>query len=367
MQTPLSLAAGLCIYFSIPKAFMTSVSGPEKQSLGQQLAQIDYAGAILLVSPSSSPSISKNLLVQTSSLVLLLSSLSAPQISPLPIILSLFILLLFVLTEIYLTSTPIIPITLLRSRGALLTCLAQLGLMMARWSVLFYTPVYALAIRSWSPATAGSILIPTNAGFALGGLLAGWIHIRRPGSFWFACVVVFAFFPPTLILLGFLSTSGTPAALYLLATLLNGLVTGAALNYTLAHILHLTAPSTHFIATSLLATFRGFAGSFGSAVGGGIFTRILRRSLEQGFADREMKGKAGLIRRLLGSPALLSGLSGGEREVALQAYADAIGGLFWAGAGLAVFMVLVQAGTGWKEGEEKEVVGGGLEEGRSGE
>lgn len=239
--------------------------------------------------------------------------------------------------------------------------------MMARWSVLFYTPVYALAIRSWSPATAGSILIPTNAGFALGGLLAGWIHIRRPGSFWFACVVVFAFFPPTLILLGFLSTSGTPAALYLLATLLNGLVTGAALNYTLAHILHLTAPSTHFIATSLLATFRGFAGSFGSAVGGGIFTRILRRSLEQGFADREMKGKAGLIRRLLGSPALVSGLSGGEREVALQAYADAIRGLFWAGAGLAVLMVLVQAGTGWKEGEEKEVVGEGLEEGRSGE
>lgn len=60
MQTPLSLAAGLCIYFSIPKAFTTSVSGPEKQSISQKLAQIDYVGAILLVSPSSSPSISKN-------------------------------------------------------------------------------------------------------------------------------------------------------------------------------------------------------------------------------------------------------------------------------------------------------------------
>jgi len=238
--------------------------------------------------------------------------------------------------------------------------------MMARWSVLFYTPVYALAIRSWTPATAGSILIPTNAGFALGGLLAGWIHIRRAGSFWFACVVVFALFPPTLILLGFLSTPETPAALYLLATLLNGLITGAALNYTLAHLLHLTAPSTHFIATSLLATFRGFAGSFGSAVGGGIFTRILRKSLEHGFKERGMKGKAELVRRLLGSPALVAGLRGGEREVAIQAYVNAIRGLFWAGAGLAVLVVLVQAGTGWREGVEKEEVGG-LEGGRGDE
>lgn len=79
-----------------------------------------------------------------------------------------------------------------------------------------------------------------------------------------------------------------------------------------------------------------------------------------------MKGKAELVRRLLGSPALVSGLSGGEREVAVQAYTDAIRGLFWAGAGLAVLTVVVQAGSGWKQGEEKEV-GGGLEDGRNDE
>ena len=77
-----------------------------------------------------------------------------------------------------------------------------------------------------------------------------------------------------------------------------------------------------------------------------------------------MKGKAELVRRLLGSPALVAGLSGGEREVAVQGYVNAVRGLFWAGAGLAVFVVLIQAGTGWKEGMEKEEVGGGLEDGR---
>jgi hypothetical protein len=70
------------------------------------------------------------------------------------------------------------------SRGALLSCVAQLGIMAARWMVLFYTPVYAIAVRGWSPASAGSILIPTNLGFALGGVLAGWLHIKRAGSFW---------------------------------------------------------------------------------------------------------------------------------------------------------------------------------------
>ncbi|MCJ1473827.1 hypothetical protein MMC13_002479 [Lambiella insularis] len=337
MQSPLALAAGLCIFFSIPKTFITSTAALDKQSLLQKLARVDYAGAIFL----------------TSSLVLLLTSLASPQISFLPILLSIVLLAFFILTETYLVSTPIVPVTLLRSRGALLACLAQLGLMMSRWSVLFYTPVYALAVRSWSPATAGSILIPTNAGFALGGLLAGWIHIRRAGSFYLACVVDFAIFPFTLLLLGYLSGPETPVVLYLFAVFLNGLVTGAALNYTLAHLLHLTAPSTHFIATSLMATFRGFAGSFGSAVGGGIFMRTLRASLEGGFEEKGLIGREELIRRLLGSPALVSGLSGGEKAVAVGAYVDAISGLFWAGAGLAAVMVLVQAGTGWKQGVEK--------------
>lgn len=79
---------------------------------------------------------------------------------------------------------PIIPINVLKTRSVLATCLSGLGLMMARWSVLFYTPVYALAVREWTPASAGLILIPTNVGFGLGGLLVGWLHIRQAGSYY---------------------------------------------------------------------------------------------------------------------------------------------------------------------------------------
>jgi hypothetical protein len=264
-------------------------------------------------------------------------------------ILSVLIFPFFVINEARYAADPIIPMTVLRSRGTLLTCLATVGFMMARWSILFYTPVYALAIRGWSPAVAGSILIPTNAGFASGGLLAGLLHIRRAGSFYIPSLVTMGLFPITLLLLGLFSVPTTPPAAYIVLVFLNGFLTGAALNYTLVHALHLTLPSVHPIVLSLVATFRGFAGSFGSAIGGGLFTRILGKALADRFADAGLKHREGLVRRLIGSPALVRGLDGVEQEAAIGAYVTAIRALFFAAMGLAFCMIFVQAGTGWKE------------------
>jgi len=138
-------------------------------------------------------------------------------------------------------------------------------------------------------------------------------------------------------------------------TFCNGLFTGALLNYTLSHVLHRTTPDTHFIVTSLVATFRGFAGSFGSAIGGGLFSRVLKRSVETGLAAHGIRD-AELVRRLLGSPALVRTLTGLEQRVAVQGYEDAVWTLFVAGSALALGMSLLQAGTGWAaaEGSHKD-------------
>jgi len=131
------------------------------------------------------------------------------------------------------------------------------------------------------------------------------------------------------------------------------------MNYTLAHVLHLTLPETHFIVTALIATFRGFAGSFGSAVGGGIFGRALSASLRDGFKQRGMHDEGDLIRRLMGSPALVSMLKGAEKEVAVQGYLDAIKALWLAAAGMATLTIFIQAATGWrgpKKGADEEGV-----------
>ena len=171
-------------------------------------------------------------------------------------------------------------------------------------------------------------------------------------------IVTYFLFAWTLFLLSQISNATTPAWAYFLTVFVNGLCTGSALNYTLAHLLHLTPPSTHFISTSLLTTFRGFAGSFGSAIGGGLFVRVLKAQLEEGFEEHGgLEGREGLVRKLLGSPALVKTLKGVEKRIAVQSYEIGLKQLFVAGAGLAVIMVIVQAATGWTSGDTgKEVV-----------
>jgi hypothetical protein len=98
--------------------------------------------------------------------------------------------------------------------------------------------------------------------------------------------------------------------------------------------------------------FRSFAGSFGSSIGGGLFIRTLYQSLTAGFEKAGLRHKEELVRRLLGSPALVENLGGVEKEVAIQGYQGALRTLFLAAAGLAVVMILLQAGTGWTSPEE---------------
>ena len=169
-----------------------------------------------------------------------------------------------------------------------------------------------------------------------------------------ACILSIVFFSTTEYILSQVSTTETKAWAYFLLTFINGASTGASLNYTLAHLLHLTISKTHFITISLLATFRGFGGTFGSTIGGGIFQRILQSTLETGFAEKGLKGRGELIRELLGSPASVSSLVGAEHEVAVNAYMAALTGVFLAGGILSTLMILVQAGTGWTAPVEEE-------------
>ncbi|KAJ4358343.1 uncharacterized protein N0V89_002925 [Didymosphaeria variabile] len=332
IQAPLSILAGFGILFGIPSGYKANNSDLEHRSLSQKLARIDYSGALLLIA----------------TIILFLLGLSGPRILATPLILSACVFPVFVLNETYIAKDPVIPIKVLRSRGTLLICLATVGVMMARWVVLFYTPVYAIAVRGWPGAIAGTILIPTNAGFATGGLLAGIFHIRREGSFYIHTLVANMLFPATFIVLAFISTPHSSPALYVLMVFCNGALAGAGLNYTLVHLLHLTLPEVHPIVLSLLATFRGFSGSFGSAIGGGIFERVLQKSLTEGFSRAGIEDRTGLIRRLLGSPALVGTLEGQRKEIAVNAYREGIKTLFMCGTGLAIVMTIVQAGSGWK-------------------
>ncbi|SPO06615.1 related to putative multidrug transporter [Cephalotrichum gorgonifer] len=346
IQAPISAAAGLGLYLSLPP----SVGVSERTRSGtfrEKILKIDYLGASML----------------TFSIVLFLYGL-AGEIQVTPILTSLLALLVFLAVENFYATDPIIPLSVLSSRGALLSCAAQLGFLAARWTLLYYAPVFMLAAQGYSPAAAGSILIPTNFGFGSGGLLVGWLHIRRSGSFWLPSALSLALFAATMYVLSLVGHPDVSPAVMSFAVFLNGLATGAALNYTLAHILHLSHPGTEFVTTSLMGTVRGFGGSFGTAIGGGVFYRVLKRGLEEGYAALDGGGglsreREELVRRLLGSPAYVfgGGLSGEERDVAIEGYAGASRWTWKMAAAMGVVVAVVQLGTGWtspKERKERE-------------
>ncbi|KIW29179.1 uncharacterized protein PV07_05011 [Cladophialophora immunda] len=348
LQIPFALCAVTVAFFAIPKP-KASLAAGSSESLAKKLSQIDYLGVLSIIS----------------AVVLLLYSLSSPRIKVTPIILSLASFILFLFVEATWASQPIVPVSVLRSRGNILTGIATVGVMTARWGVLFYTPTYVLTLRGWPQTKAGLTLIPTNLGFGLGGLLAGWLHIRRTGSFYLACVVTFVLFALSMVAVAWISTPTSNIALYLGVLFLNGFIVGALLNYSLAHVLHLTLPATHVIVIPLNAMFRSLSGSFGSSISGGLFLRALQRALTQGFEQRGITGKAQLIRQLVGTPILVQRLSGVDREVAMLGYEQALRTIYMAGGAWALCMLLVQAGTGWTAPEViKDEEGAGSDESR---
>lgn len=347
-QIPVSLIGGIISFISLPSN-MQAGGGDLLHKPGttrQKLARIDYLGAFLLCF----------------TIVVFLYSLAA-DIHPVSLGLSLVSLATFLFVEYRVAADPIIPLPVLSSRGVLFSCLAQLGLMTARWTLLFYTPIYMLAVRGAAPARAGSILIPTNAGFGIGGFVVGALHIRRAGSFWLPTLVVSAVFALSLFLMGLVAAPTAPMPLFVAVVFLNGLATGASLNYNLAHLLHLSHKDTEYVSTSLLGTFRGFGGSFGTAIGGGIFLRTLKQALTVGFADLEghhgneslSPKHARLVTRLLGAPGLVfSGeLNIEEQHIAINGYSGAIRDVWHAAALLSVIFVAVQAAAGWTAPEDR--------------
>ncbi|KAM0512449.1 hypothetical protein ACHAPE_008899 [Trichoderma viride] len=351
LQSVILLLAGLGLYLSLPESMSTPSSeqnGQKPLSLKQKLANIDYLGAVLLIT----------------TIVLFLSSL-AGDIHPTPLLLSLLSLLSFILVEFTLSSShPIIPLRVLSSRGILLSCLSQLGLLTGRMSIIFYTPIFMLAVRGSSAATAGSVLIASNVALSLGGLLIGWLHIRRAGSYYVSLLVSIVCLDVTFYALAEISRSSTASYVFIVTVCFSGFITGIVINYALVHILHLSHANTEYVTTSLFATFRGFGASFGTSLGGGIFYRILRSDLVAGFLALDGTAELGparkrLVDRLLESPELvwhggeLLRLEPQERQIAVEGYADAIRGVWRAAAVLGVFVVAVQAAAGWTSPREE--------------
>ncbi|KKA26970.1 hypothetical protein TD95_004061 [Thielaviopsis punctulata] len=340
-QVPVALGGGVVLFASVPPQTKNDKKASAKGTW-EKVKTIDYPGAALMCLTIS----------------LLLYAL-AGTVRPLVLTAALVALAGFVAWEYRWATDPVIPLHVLSSRSVLFSCFAQLIFVSARWTLLYYGPIFMLAVKGLSPSSAGSILIPTNFGYGGGGLLIGSLHIRRGGSFWLPSVAAYVLFCVTLVGVAAVAAGGGPQWVFVAAVFANGLATGGGMNYSFAHMLHVSAPSVHFITTSLLGTFRGFGGSFGTAIGGGYFLRLLADKMAREFARLDggaelSPERRDLITRLAGRPgAVFAGdLTAAETEIARGAYADALARLWMMAAGLGVCAVLLQALCGWNEAGE---------------
>lgn len=90
--------------------------------------------------------------------------------------------------------------------------------------------------------------------------------------------------------------------------------------------------------------------------------RELKENLERGFAENGIHESEQMVRKLVGSPAMVKNLVGVEKIIAISSYVAAMRRLFLFGAGLALVMVFIQAATGWngpKVADDVEEVGNG--------
>lgn len=258
---------------------------------------------------------------------------TAPTFDAARVAVGLICLLAFYYVERYVAELPIVPVRVLFHRATLFSSLSTTCVMGARWVVLFYAPIWTIAVLGFHPAKAGATLIPTSTGFAIGGLIVGWLGVKRAGTFYMQSLLSIAFFGTTYIAFLWLPYKGVSQLTYVGLLVANGLGIGAILNYTLAHVLATTSEKA--LVAGLFTTFRGFSPSIGVGIAGGILQRNIEQSLVHSIsAHRGADGQItladrDLITRLKGSPVAVFQLpSGWRRNAAILAYEIAIKRIF---------------------------------------
>lgn len=243
-----------------------------------------------------------------------------------PLVAGAIALVLFILIESRFATLPIIPVSVLANPATLFGCFCSLLSMTARWVLLYYSPIWAMAVLGFHPAQAGATLIPTSFGFGIGGLLVGAYSVRHAGGYYWQSLVSIILFTATYVAF-YLLSSTAPISKYMCLLVFNGLGAGAVLVYTLAHILSTTHEKA--IVTGLYNTFRGLAPSFGAGIAGGILQRRLQKSLVNSIIPYRKNGVLtvedwALINRLKGSPTLVWQLNGWQKDIGIKAYEYAI-------------------------------------------
>ena len=309
IQVPFIAISGIIVFFA--------VDIPIKETDKSKIKRVDFAGATSLVT----------------TLVLLLLGLNSggnivPWNHPLvyvPLALSAVGFFVYVYVEERVASEPIIPLKLMLNRTVSTACLANWFASMAYFGFLYYAPIF-FEVQGYSASAAGSRLIPSSIGAAVGSLGAGFM-MRATGRYWWLNVFGSCF----LVLSGILNVIclnletpvWQPFAIFGFA----GIGYGALITITLLALISAVEHEHQAVITSASYAFRSTGSTIGIAISGAVFQNLLNAELWKHIGYHE--GAVDWIDAIRNDLDILKRVPEEWRGEALRACIDALHGVWW--------------------------------------
>lgn len=259
-------------------------------SLREKLQKVDYIGTILFVGSTASfliPVTWGGVMYEWNSWRTLV-----------PLLIGIAGLITFMLYEAYVAQDPIIPVSIFSTRTALVNFIGTVLHGLVLWCLLYYMPLYFLAVKEYTPIMSGVALFPETFTVAPSAAVTG-ILITMTGNYripiWIGwlCSVFGAG-----ILCYLKEDTSIPAWIFIL------LVSGIGLGIlfpSLGFAIQASAkPKNLAIAVAMFSFFRAFGQALGVAVGGVIFQNQMRANVATypalaPFADSYSADAAGLV------------------------------------------------------------------------
>ncbi|EWC44586.1 hypothetical protein DRE_06667 [Drechslerella stenobrocha 248] len=230
----------------------------------------------------------------------------------------------FVLYEIYVATEPMIKVGVFKQRTAAVSYAGTFCHGVVLWGLLYYLPLYYLAVKNQSPILAGVSVFPQTFTVAPASVAVG-IIVTITGKFRWAVYIGWAL---TILGVGilYLLDVHTSTVSWIFINLVSGLGTGM-LFPGMGLAIQAAAPvgDTGY-AVAMFSFFRAFGQTFGVAVGGLAFQNFLKSKLETfpelaPVAAEYAKDAAALVEVIKEMPF---GTPGQLRENLVWAYAAAL-------------------------------------------
>ncbi|KAK9470450.1 major facilitator superfamily domain-containing protein [Dipodascopsis tothii] len=263
VQVPFIAVSTLAIVFALKLPQPTQAAG--------RLLRVDFLGSFTLVV----------------SLVLFLFAVAVggnqlPWTHPVVVVslpLSALIMGAFVYIERYVAKEPVIPVELLADRTIFGASFTNWFMTMSVYSILYYLPIYVIAVKGVSETTAGVALISNFVGVAAGSFASG-VYMRNTGRYYMIAMVsaVSFVFGVALICTFGRNTSYTAVLFW---TLFPGAGYGALLTITLIALIAAVPQKFQAVTTSIQYGFRGTGSTIGVALSSAVFQNVLLRRLHE--------------------------------------------------------------------------------------